>query len=305
MLRLAYSFGLIALLAAACGGGDDGGGDGDGDGDLENEGFATPTDITRAYTGADGNWTEVGPANWDCLNQPSEDQPLATDVTLTGTVEDFQSGDALPGAMLTAFNDTNLGGSGVASTTSDVDGNFSVTLPSGSERIAFKVDHEDALPTFTLNQLYAPDVAEQTDTINSVSLLTANALPAFIGVTRTVGLGILAGSIVDCDGNEVGGAIATVSSTSGSVTHLEGAQTYYFSALSTSLPVRHEQQLNTNSDALFVVIELPVASTAFLQVWGFVDGQDPATDELTLLAEIPSPVLADSVITASLDPLRQ
>jgi hypothetical protein len=277
-----------------------GNGDGDGDGDLENEGFVTPTDITRAYTGDDGNFTEVGPANWSCLHTPSDDQPYAQDVTLTGAIEDFQSGDKLPEATVTVYTDTtNLSGPGDDSHVSDIDGNFEVTLATGASRVTFRVEHEDALPTLTLNQIYEPDTAAQTDTINSVSLLTANALPAFIGVTRTVGLGILAGSIIDCDGNTVGGAVATVSDASGQPSHLTGAQTFYFSALSTSLPVRHEQQITTNFDGIFVVIELPESSASFLQLWGFVDGQDPATDEMTLLAEIPSPVLPDTVITAT------
>jgi hypothetical protein len=87
--------------------------------------------------------------------------------------------------------------------------------------------------------------------------------------------------------------------------HLDGAQTYYFSALSTSLPVRHSQQLSTNVDGLFVVIELPASSEAYLQVWGFLDQADMADGEMTLIGEIPSPVLADSVITGSMEALRQ
>lgn len=298
MKRLAW-FGTAALLVA-CGGSDDGE---DGE-DLPNPGFAVPTVTTTAYTGADGNWTEVGPANWSCLGTASDDQAMTVDVTLSGNVEDFQSGKKLDAATVTAYADTNFSGAGVAETVSDDTGAYSLTIPSGSTRIAFKVIHEDALETYALNEIFEPDQAAQNHDTNSVSLLTASALPAFINVTRTVGLGILAGSIVDCDGNEVSGAITTVSTTRGVTTHLEGAQSYYFSALATSLPVRLTQQTVTNTDGLFVVIELPPSPTAFLQVWGFVDGQDPAVDDMTLLGEIPSPVLSDSVITASMEPIR-
>lgn len=290
---------MAAVLALAGGCGDDGGET------EELNGFLPPDEVTVANTGGDGSWTEVGPANWSCLGTASEDQPAATDITLSGAVEDFQSGDRVPDAMVTLYTGSDLAGSGAETVTSDVDGNFSLTIPTGSTRVAFKVEHEDALDTYAINQIYEPDTAEQTDTVNSVSLLTANALPAFIGVTRTPGLGILAGSIVDCDGNEVSNAIATVSSVSGSAEQLEGSESYYFSALSTSLPVRHQQQLNTNSDGLFVIIEVPTSAEAYVQVWGFIDGQDPATDDLTLLAEVPAPALADTVITASLEPLRQ
>jgi hypothetical protein len=60
----------------------------------------------------------------------------------------------------------------------------------------------------------------------------------------------------------------------------------------------------TNSDGLFIVIELPPTTTAYMQVWGFVDDADLADGEPTLLAELPSPVAADTIITASIEALR-
>ena len=303
MRRLIWTFAFLAPLAIACGG--DGDGDADAGEELPNPGFVTPTDITHAFSGGDGQWTDLGPANWDCLGTPSTDAASTVDITLSGQTEDFQSGNALPDALLTAYSDTNFGAAGIATATSDEDGNWTMVLPTGQTRVAFKVVLEGALDTYSLNQYYEPDVDMQTADVNSVSLLTANALPAFIGVTRTIGLGILAGTIRDCDDNEVGGAIATVSETSAAAAHLTGAETYYFSAGSTSLPVRLTQQLVTNSDGLFVVIELPAAPSSFLQVWGYINGQTPGTDELTLLAEISSPVLADSIITADVEPIRQ
>lgn len=297
--RLAWILALSSALA--CGGSDDGGGTGE-DG---NAGFVIPTRPTDAYQEIDGVWELQGAANWDCLGTPSDDLATQVEVTLSGAIQDFQTDDPLPEATLTAYDEVEFSGAGVATATSDVDGNYSIALPAGGTRWAYKVVLEDALDTYSLNQYLQPDQPAQMDTINSVSLLTAQALPAFIGVTRTPGLGILAGSIRDCDGHEVQGAISTVSTTPGAPMHLDGAQTYYFSALSTSLPVRHSQQLFTNTDGLFVVIELPATTEAYLQIWGFVDQADMDDGEMTLLGEIPSPVLADSVITASMDPLRQ
>jgi hypothetical protein len=130
-------------------------------------------------------------------------------------------------------------------------------------------------------------------------------LPAFIGVTRTAGLGVLAGTIRDCQNREVGGAIVTVSDVSGSPEHLDGAMTYYFSAEpNNSLPVRHNLAANTNQDGRFSVLELQPGQSAYLQVWGFMDGQDPESDDLTLLAEIPSPILPDSVVISDMEALR-
>jgi hypothetical protein len=52
------------------------------------------------------------------------------------------------------------------------------------------------------------------------------------------------------------------------------------------------------------VIELPVAPTAYVQVWGFPTDADLASGELKLIAELQAPVIADTVITGSYEPLR-
>lgn len=300
-------------MAVACGngdGGDDDGGGADAGGQAGNPGFIIPTGMPVAYTEQDGVWTEVGPANLDC--SPAN-TPLATDITVSGTTNDFQTGDEVDVVNIAAFGDPDdfTGGNPIAMTTSDADATFTITIPAGTTRVAFRSTDPETptrfLNTYLMNQYYTGD--ETGVELNSVSHLTANALPAFIGVMRTEGLGVLAGAFRDCDDNEVGGVIATVSTNSCigvadcEPQHLDGAATYYFSAGSTSLPVRLTQQQATNKDGLFVVIELPPSASAYLQVWGYTDMSQIATGDIQLLAEIPAPVLADSVITASLEPL--
>jgi hypothetical protein len=296
--------GLVSALAIGCGG--NGGGDTpDAGPDLPNPGFVTPSEPTVAWSRQDGVWVEQGPADWSCLNTPSDDVATSDAVVVNGRIRDFQnSGDAVPNATISAFDGVELDNP-FTTVTGDGTGEFTLTIPAGTTRFGYKMSASGWLDTFLLNQYYESDPATQNHTINAVSELTANALPAFIGVTRTPGLGVVAGAIRDCQDREVSGAIATMSNVSGSADHIDGAETYYFSAGSSSLPVRHSQALTTNKDGLFVIIELPVVSgTAYLQVWGFTPDQNPATDELTLLAEVPSPVLGDTVITASIEPLR-
>jgi hypothetical protein len=188
----------------------------------------------------------------------------------------------------------------------DEAGAFTLSVPAGQERVGYKVTAADYLDTYTLNLYYQPDTPEQDQGLNAVSTVTANLVTAILDVIRTPGTGILAGSISDCSGNRISDVIATVSTTSGSHDHLVGAQSYYFTATPTnSLPTLHNTSPQTNKDGLFVAIELPVSESAYLQVWGFTPDQDPTRDALTLLAEIPAPVVADSVIIASLRPLRQ
>ncbi len=298
----------MALLALFCLGacGDDVAGN-DGEALGPNAGFVAPAEVTQAFVNDRGVWTPAGVADWSCLGQPARNVTTDSPVQLTGQVEDFQSGS--PVSMVTVELFTGIDdGDVIATEVSDLDGRYTVTIPEGTDRFGFKLSSEGSLDTFLLNQSIAPGEADPMLNIRLVSQATANALPAFINRARTLGRGVLAGAIRDCQGREVGNAVATVSSVSGAVDHLEGADTYYFSAGSPSLPVRHSAALSTNEDGLFMIIELPpelpgAAQVAYMQVWGFIDGQDPATDELTLLAELPTPVLPDTVVTASIEPL--
>jgi len=101
--------------------------------------------------------------------------------------------------------------------------------------------------------------------------------------------------------------IATVSSTSGAnntaPTFLEGVDTYYFSA-SVGLPVRHSQQAASSKDGLFMAIEMQPNPTAYVQVWGYKTAADVTSDNLTLIAELRTQVIAETVITGSYEPLR-
>ena len=300
---------FLAALAAACGGGDDDGGGGDGPdgGTLENPGFATPDAVTTAHVKEGAVWSEVGPANWSCLDTPSDDAPSTVAIAITGVVRDFQNeDDVIADAMVSVYDGNDITGTAIAEATSESDGTFALTLPTGVERVAYKTTAEDYLPTYLLNQYYLPDAEEQSEDLEPISVSLANTLTAFINKERTLGLGVLAGAIRDCDGHEVSGAIATVSSTRASPDHVDGAETYYFSGGSRSLPVRLSQRAYTNEDGLFMVIELPPSSSdVYLQVWGFLPEQDPASDELTLIAELGMPVIGDTVISASMEALRQ
>ncbi len=315
MRRLA-TLGFAPLFAlAACS--DDGGSttiDGGVDAPmLENPGFPVPTAVTKANMKAGGVWTEIGDADWTCLNTPSADQPSTQAIALTGKIEDFQSGDgvgnatvtAFPGIMLTA-NSGMATSSNVAATRGDFSMNLTM-LPAGERRFGFKVEATGYLKTYLLNQYLNPANATQNRDISAVSESTANALPAFVGVTRDVAKGVLAGAMRDCQGREVSNAGATVSSTAGAVAHLAGAETFYFSAGSSSLPVRHTQSPTMNKDGLFVVLNLPPQTPpAFIQIWGFPTAADLAMGAagLKLLGELASPVEANAVITGSFEPKR-
>jgi len=292
---------LCALALAACG--DDGGSTPPPCESLgeENPGFTTPCAVT---THATDDVDSGEPADWTCLATPTDDTPTTVDITLTGVLNDFQNNDnEINGATVEVFSGIDYQDVLDMDGPTDNTGAYTLTLPSGHTRYGFKLTAQDYEPTFLLNQNFEPGTAAQTLNISGISTGIATALPAIIGLVRTEGTGILAGAMRDCQEREVVNAVATVSTTRGSVTHLPGALTYYLDA-GAGLPVRNEELIHTDANGIFAIFELPVTATAYIQVWGFVDDADLADGEMTLLAELPAPVVADTVITGSIEPFR-
>jgi hypothetical protein len=315
-------------LLYACGGGGGGGSSGD-DGDDQTDahvdkdiGVNHPTqDGTRLklmanHEQSEDVWVELGPANLSCLDTPADDVALADPLTVTGEIKDFQSKNPNPGVAVTAFADQNTSQPFDAGTISDEEAKFTLTIPAGTKRFGYKmVDTTDSLDTLLLNQYVKPNERTSPHMVSDVQIVstaTATTLPALIGVSRTTGTGILAGAVRDCDHNEISNFIATVSSTPATatstpeeaVTHLDGVDTYCFSA-AVGLPVRHSQQDYSNKDGLFMAIEMQPNPTAYVQVWGYLTDEDATNDKLSLVAQLKTSVIAETVITGSYEPLRQ
>lgn len=324
MKRLGVVILGVALSTGACGGGGSssgdaaGGGDGGGNGDGGGC-YAQPTDgFNCAMNGGD-----------DCVVYPTEkmmavaaDDSLveadfscaietpstfAAAATVSGRVYNFQDGMDVADATVSVFEDFNFEGEPIAATTGDGEGAYSLTIPAGtSNRTHWLMEQEDALPTIGL--FIGLDTTQTTITGSdrgSVSELTANALPAFIGHARTPGLGVVAGSIEDCQGRPVVhaiGVMSSVSSADGTATApVDDAEVYFFT---NGLPARRNMRNDSNTDGRFVAIEAPVASQVYLQAWGYTSDEDACTGPtaLKLLSELPSPVIGDTVISASMYP---
>lgn len=315
-MRLPILFTLPSLLLFASCGGDDGSTTPDAAGmDI---GFNLPTVTLKAnHEVADDQWEEIGDADLSCLNTASADMATSVSVTMNAVVKDFQSGNAVPGAKVTAFKDVDYMNPFQAEVTADTNAELMVTIPTGVKRFGYRMTGSTSLPTFLLNQTVKPDVAVQPEgtctpapcreKIQSVSNATAATLPALIGQTRTVGTGVVAGALRDCQRREISGFIATISSVSAMHETIMGADSYYFDS-AVGLPVHHNRQAFASGDGLFMIIEVPSTNpTGYVQMWGFPTEDDKAMGQagLKLIAELKVPVLADTVITGSYEPLRQ
>jgi len=304
---------LSLVTVAACG--DDGGTGPAVDAPVKDIGFKRPTASLKAnMETAPDTWVEIGPASLGCLSTPASDVASANAVVIDTKVEDFQSGNLVPNTTVTVFPNQDVantfaGGPYVSSSSGAT---LSVMIPAGTKRFGYKMVNPNALDTLLLNQtLDSPTLTPQmVSKIQSVSTATGATLPALIGVSREPGTGVLAGAVRDCNKKEISNFIATVSSTMATasstpddVTHLVGVDTYYFSA-SVGLPVRHSQQASSSKDGLFMAIEMQPTPTAYVQVWGYPTDADLASDNLKLIAQLQTQVVADTVITGSYEPLR-
>ena len=304
-MRPSLAFTVATMSLAACGGDDSTLTPDAGGGDI---GFDTPTVTLKANREvSEDNWEEIGPADLSCLNTASADVASAVAVTLNTSVEDFQSGNAVPDATVTVFQNQDQANP-FDTQVSDTNADITFTIPVGTKRFGYKMTSANALPTFLLNQtLGAPDTTPQTvGAIQSVSNATAATLPALIGETRTPGTGVVAGALRDCQDREISGFIATMSSASAMPSTVDGSAAYYFSS-SVGLPVHHRQAQWAQHDGLFMIIQVPTTTpTGYVQMWGFPTDADLAmgTSGLKLIAELQVPIFADTVITGSYEPLR-
>jgi len=281
---------------------------------AKDTGFNMPTRPLQhcAASGCNADATMDPVSDLSCLGMPSTDQATSVAITLTTVVKDFQSQNPVPGAKVIAFDNTSYT-SPWDMQTADQNGNITFNVPAGRKRFGFEMTTTDGTtePTFLLFQYLDPAMPTQSiNRIQSVSVSTAATLPALIGESRTPGTGVLAGTLFDCSKNNIANFIATVSTTQGTATPLTGAESYYFSP-GVDLPVRHFDPMSgkgldsSSADGLFMVIQLPVMTTAYVQMWGFPTAADVTAGNLKLIAELPVPVLADTVITGSYEPLRQ
>lgn len=307
---------LLASLGWGCGSGgssvpDNGVADLGGDlgPTLENPGFPVPTAVTAANVDTEGVWSEVGPADWSCLDTPNADQPSTQAIALSGSITDFQDGTAIGNATVTAFPGILVAGnSGMATSSNAVAtlGSYALNLtmlPAGETRFGVALEATGYVKTYVLHQYLDPADATQTRDWSPISVDTATGMLALVSRTRDVGEAVVLGRFRDCVGREVSNAVATVSSTSGTATHLPNAETFYFSA-TTGTPVPQGASPTMNRDGRFMVLNLAPETPAFLQVWGFTSAAALSAGTLELLAEQPVPIEANTFVTGSIEARR-
>lgn len=136
----------------------------------------------------------------------------------------------------------------------------------------------------------------------SVSAKTLDLIPNVLGFGRTAGTGMIAGSLSDCMGADVRGAIARVYDANGTeiMEGMRQEEPHYRYFDGDSFPSATEK--HSNVDGLYAVANIPVdgaSSEVTVELWGRRDGDD----EPVLLARERGRIFPDTVTALNLNPL--
>jgi hypothetical protein len=305
-----------ALFVAACGSDNGGGTEPDGGGDVDAEAEADAEVDDRDISGPttafeeneNGGRDEVGLANWGCLGDPDDAEETQNEIVVTGRITEFL-GNALEDVEVAVFDSNDFYADPYAGPVAAVDPDDGedgllyedLAIPAGVTRVAFRITTSDTLITFSLGHTFEPEAETDERDVGAVGDTTAGILAgAALQGPRTQGLGIVAGDVVDCDGNTVRNAIGAMSTTSGTLTPYDNNErTFYFGG---QLPVRANTE--TQADGRFLIPEIePTEDPVYVQVWGYQDQDAYDNDELTLLSELETTIIADGLITSGFPPL--
>ncbi len=300
------SFAVVAALALGVGCGDDGGGDTMG-GDM-GAGISPPEGLPSASLGEGGvggtTADTTSPADFACLG--SRTAPVGgADKTFSLEIREFRGGDAFEGLDVCFFPDNNVSLDSCTGqmVTTDASGNVSVTAPEGgwyayrvfpSEMGGASMNIQDSIQIN--EEVPAGDAAQG----NSVSEGTLGLIPAVLGLSRADGTALVAGTVQDCAGEPVYGAVV----------RMYDGTTLLQETMATSTPKYRYfngeafpsgEQPWTHVDGLYAAANIPAAAAGTditVEVWGELDGV------FQVIGCEVVPALPDAISIVNVGPLR-
>lgn len=257
---------LVSPGLAACGGSN--GGDTDGDTDAGEDGY--PAGMP-AIAEDDYIWT-------GCDDLPPDGSPSDETVSATFVVEDFEDGFGVEGVQIEIFytnsavGDPDLGVGEVDLT--DTEGRVTALVP-GDRLIAYRVLGGDTphyppgvVMTSIEYDVVTPDAdGGEIDAI-AVSQATYQLITTVLGITPLPSLGILAGQLVDCGGEDITGAVARLYNADGTRCFSENRclDRYFID----EIPA--QDQWWSSPDGLYGVLQIPPADDYRLELHGIIPG---------------------------------
>ena len=201
------------------------------------------------------------------------DPSCMVDMEVNGRIEDFQTGDPVPDATVQLWRSDSISGSADETTTSDGDGRFTFESAPSCTPIAYGTftppKWKETKDTYEVHQVfgYSSDGSSE-EAFNSVSDATSKLIPALIGVIwDEASTGIIAGTAYDCDVNPVQYAQIYIHDEN-DLPPPSGDVFYFSQSGDTSLPTDKGSQPYTNTNGLWVVMNIP-PGTWTVEQWGW------------------------------------
>ena len=267
---------MLLLAAAACTDKADDGNTDDSN-TVETSVFDEIITVNETAVGELACWT----AGAEPLSQ-TPDPSCQVEVDFAGEIEDFESGDEVGDATLELFfSDAYSEGAADYTTVSDTSGAVSgqaMTCTPTTYKTSTDPDLDLTRDTFEAHQVWGYETSI-SDTFNSVSSTTYQVIPSLLGVSIKDGMGIVAGTAYDCNGDPLQNVQVIARDASGA--YPEDQRIHYFRD---DFPNR--EQPYTSPDGLWVAINLPAGEvTIEMYAWNGTTHELIGTTDLTIFAE--------------------
>lgn len=232
------------------------------------------------------------PGDIACVGNPMDPSAPTMDTVVTGVIKDFQDDNKVVGAVIKIYatvDDVMANKPLTTSMPTDMDGNFTYTVPKGYYRIIRANEGGKAIssgnmvktiPTYEFNVVYS----DKSPT--AVKTSTKDLIPGLVSVTQMDGFGVLAGGARDCNNKHVLGAIVDVAATNYNST----GQIFYFADVpgAGTVPVRNQKW--TGDNGVFAALNVP-PGVGTVTIKGALKMGDP----LQTISQYKIPVIADAV----------
>jgi hypothetical protein len=248
---------LLALLLAACppGGSTDDKTTDDSGTTGDERTFEDFVDVTTPWVGSTD----------ECIAGVVQDVDPSCQVPLTinGSVIDFQTGDSVPDATVQYWANDDVTSSDFDTLQADGDGNFELTAPACTPigyGTSTPPEWMETKNTFEVHQTFGFSADGSSDEeFNSVSNATSILIPSLIGIEWDESTGIIAGTAYDCNTEPIQYAQIFIHDADGKAPAT--GDVFYFSANGdTNLPTDQESQPWTNTNGLWVAINIPAGA---------------------------------------------
>ncbi len=244
----------------------------------------------------------MGPANLGCVGGHADPAAPTATTAVDVVVKDFEKSTPVMGATVEVYLSlahVNAMMPDGSSGPTDASGTATLTVPPGSYRVIFRTSGApNTIETIEFNRAY--NDAQRF----SVSQATKQEIPALVSVVPDDTLGVVAGSLRDCQEREMGGITFTATSSGG--TFDSTAMTFYFvdimggaidgGVATTTVP--SVQQKYTSGDGVFAILNVPPGDVTLTG-----SGLLQTNGALTKLGTGVAPARAGSITIVQLEPL--